>query len=105
MKNLSMGRGGNDFAGMLSSFLVLIAACAGGIGYFATAPAAYVAAGILVVFSLFVPRWLMIANQWERMVVLRLGRRDRPKHGGANFSAWKTGGGNGMAGDDRAERR
>ena len=59
---------------MLSSFLVLIAACAGGIGYLATAPAAYVAAGILVVFGLFVPRCLMIANQWERMVVLRLGR-------------------------------
>jgi hypothetical protein len=32
-------------------------------------------------------------------------RGDRPKHGGANFGAWKTGGGNGMAGDDRAERR
>src|ERR1700733_10193629 len=32
--------------------------------------------------------------------------RDRPKHGGANVGAWKTGGGrDGMAGGDRTERR
>ena len=31
--------------------------------------------------------------------------RDRPKHGGANLGASKTGDGNGMAGDDRVERR
>jgi hypothetical protein len=30
---------------------------------------------------------------------------DRPKHGGANLGAWKTGGADGTAGDDRGERR
>jgi hypothetical protein len=41
----------------------------------------------------------------SRRLPVREAQRDRPEHGGANFGAWKTGGGDGMAGDDRAERR
>jgi regulator of protease activity HflC (stomatin/prohibitin superfamily) len=74
MRNLTMGRGGNEFATLLSAFLLLLAASAGGAGYLRTEPASYVAAGILVVVGLLVPQCLMIANQCERMVVLRLGR-------------------------------
>jgi regulator of protease activity HflC (stomatin/prohibitin superfamily) len=74
MRRLSIGRGGNDFAALLSALLLLLAACAGGVGYLRTEPAGYVAAGILLVIGLFVPQCVMIANQWERMVVLRLGR-------------------------------
>jgi len=37
-------------------------------------PLGWVAAGILVVGGLLVPQALMMANQWERAVVLRLGR-------------------------------
>ena len=74
MTNLMKGRGGNDFSVLLSAFLLLLAACAGGIGYLKGETAAYAAAAILAVTGLFVPQCVMIANQWERMVVLRLGR-------------------------------
>ena len=74
MTNLMKGRGGNDFSLILSAFLLLLAACAGGIGYLKGETAAYAAAAMLAAAGLFVPQCVMIANQWERMVVLRLGR-------------------------------
>lgn len=69
-----MGRGANAFAVLLSSILLLIAACAAAVGYHWMAPSAYIAAVLFVVFAILLPRCLMIANQWERMVILRLGK-------------------------------
>ena len=59
---------------LLSSILFLIAVCAAGAGYHWVAPTAYVAAILFAIFALLLPRCLMIANQWERMVILRLGK-------------------------------
>jgi regulator of protease activity HflC (stomatin/prohibitin superfamily) len=74
MKDLLMGRGANAFAVLLSSILLLIAVCAVGAGYHWMAPAAYITAVLFAIFAILLPRCLMIANQWERMVVLRLGK-------------------------------
>jgi regulator of protease activity HflC (stomatin/prohibitin superfamily) len=38
------------------------------------APSAYITAVLFAVFAILLPRCLMIANQWERMVILRLGK-------------------------------
>ena len=69
-----MGRGANAFAVLLSSVLFLLAVGLGVIGWLWREPAAYPVVGLLVVLALLIPRSLVIANQWERMVVLRLGR-------------------------------
>lgn len=74
MKDLLMGRGANAFAVLLSSILLLISVCAAAAGYHWMAPAAYITAVLFAVFAMLLPRCLMIANQWERMVVLRLGK-------------------------------
>ncbi len=74
MKDLLMGRGANAFAVLLSSILLLIAVCSAGAGYYWMKPAAYAVAFILAVLAIIIPRCLIIANQWERMIVLRLGR-------------------------------
>jgi hypothetical protein len=54
---------------LLSSILLLIAACAAGAGYHWMAPIAYIAAVLFAIFAILLPRCLMIANQWERMAL------------------------------------
>ncbi|HEY2708693.1 MAG TPA: slipin family protein [Caulobacteraceae bacterium] len=69
--NSSRGAG-NRLATFLSAILILL-----GFVTFITGPreAPHVAGGlVLVVIGLFVPQSLMMANQWERAVVLRMGR-------------------------------
>jgi len=65
----------NRLAGLLA---VLTVAAAVGVVYFADThgrPAAlFVLAGVLFVIALLIPQSLLMANQWERAVVLRLGR-------------------------------
>jgi regulator of protease activity HflC (stomatin/prohibitin superfamily) len=74
MRDLVMGRGANPFAVLLSSILLLAAAGFAGLGYIFAAHPAYVVTAILVVIAILIPRCLIIANQWERMIVLRLGK-------------------------------
>jgi len=74
MKDLLVGRGANAFATLLSSILLLGAACCAWVGYVWTLPVLYVVSGALMVLALLIPRCLIIANQWERMIVLRLGK-------------------------------
>jgi regulator of protease activity HflC (stomatin/prohibitin superfamily) len=69
-----MGRGANPFAVLLSIILLLLAAAAAAVGHRADAPLAYAAAAILLILAILVPRCLIIANQWERMIILRLGK-------------------------------
>ena len=69
-----MGRGANPFAVLLSSILLLAAASSAAAGYLFAAPPACALAVILVGFAILLPRCLIIANQWERMIVLRLGK-------------------------------
>jgi regulator of protease activity HflC (stomatin/prohibitin superfamily) len=74
MKNLLMGKESNPFAAQLSLVLLLFAALAGVIGFIWKLPTAYFGLGVLVILAIMLPRALMVANQWERMVVLRLGK-------------------------------
>ena len=74
MRDLVVRRGANSFATLLSSILLVIAVSFGLIGYFWALSLAYVGTIICVVLGIFVPQSLLIANQWERMIVLRLGR-------------------------------
>jgi regulator of protease activity HflC (stomatin/prohibitin superfamily) len=74
MRDFLMGRGANPFAVLLSSILVLLAIASAVAGSLTQAGQAYVAAGILIILAILIPRCLIIANQWERMIVLRLGK-------------------------------
>jgi regulator of protease activity HflC (stomatin/prohibitin superfamily) len=74
MKNLFMGRDTNTLAALLSSILLLMAVLAGGIAYRLDENSLYVLAALLAITGLLVPSSLVIANQWERKIVLRLGR-------------------------------
>jgi regulator of protease activity HflC (stomatin/prohibitin superfamily) len=74
MRDLLMGRGANALAVLVSSILLLAAAAFAGAGFFWGAHPAYIVAAVLVVIAILVPRCLIIANQWERMIVLRLGK-------------------------------
>jgi regulator of protease activity HflC (stomatin/prohibitin superfamily) len=74
MKNFLLGKEANPFAVLLSMVLLLIAILAAALGHFSKVPAAYLGTVLLVILGLLLPRSLMIANQWERMVILRLGK-------------------------------
>lgn len=71
---LLSARGANPFSLLLAFLLLLGAALAVGVGHQRMGPAAYVVAGVLAVLGLLVPVALRVANQWERAIVLRLGR-------------------------------
>ena len=74
MTEILMGRGTNAFVVLVACLFLLAAAGTGWLGYSHTAPAATVAAVLLAVIGLLVPRAMRVANQWERAVVLRLGK-------------------------------
>ncbi|HET8996873.1 MAG TPA: slipin family protein [Acetobacteraceae bacterium] len=74
MRDLLFGRGSNAVAVLLSVILLLLAGACAWSGERWDAPAGYAAAGILVVLAILAPRSLLIAAQWERMIVLRLGK-------------------------------
>jgi len=74
MTDLFTRRGANTFALLLSLIVLLAAASLGLAGYFRHVPAAYAAAVPLVILGVLIPQCVAIANQWERMIVLRLGK-------------------------------
>jgi hypothetical protein len=74
MKDFIMGAGANAVATLLSSILFVFAIGLALLGRLEAVPSAYVAAAILVIIAIVLPRCLIIANQWERMIVLRLGK-------------------------------
>jgi regulator of protease activity HflC (stomatin/prohibitin superfamily) len=74
MRDLLMGRGANPFAVLLSSILLLAAAGIAWMAYISLGPPGYVAAVFLAIGGILLPRCLIIANQWERVIILRLGR-------------------------------
>jgi regulator of protease activity HflC (stomatin/prohibitin superfamily) len=67
-------RGINQPAALLSAVTIVLAVLAGLAAYRWQLPAWFVVAGILAVIAILIPRALMMANQWENAVVLRLGR-------------------------------
>ncbi|WP_254070594.1 slipin family protein [Acidisphaera sp. L21] len=74
MKDFIMGAGANAVATLLSSILFVFAIGLALLGRLEAVPSAYVAAAILVIIAIVLPRCLIIASQWERMIVLRLGK-------------------------------
>ena len=74
MKSPLTGRSPSAFAMLLSVILLLAAAVAAGYGYRGNLPAGYIIAVPLLILGVLVPQCLIIADQWERMIVLRLGR-------------------------------
>ena len=74
MKDLATGRGTNAFAVLLASLMIVIAIGLGILGHFRAMPFAYIPAGVLIIIGILLPQCLIIANQWERMIVLRLGK-------------------------------
>jgi len=74
MMNALTWGGRNRPAVVLANILIVLGLVAAWFAYSRAELLCWVAAAILVLAGLLVPQALMIANQWERAVVLRLGR-------------------------------
>ena len=74
MKNFLSVPGTCPPAGIVAFLLLALAALAGWRGVADAAPAFDALAAGLVVAALLLPRAVMMASQWERAVVLRLGK-------------------------------
>jgi regulator of protease activity HflC (stomatin/prohibitin superfamily) len=70
----SLLTGGNPVASLLTFLAAVLAALTAWIGFGGHAPAWYVLTAILVIIAVLLPRTVKMANQWERAVVLRLGK-------------------------------
>ena len=67
-------RGINPPAALLSAVTLVLAVLAGLAAYRWQLPAWFVVTGLLILVAVLIPRALMMANQWENAVVLRLGK-------------------------------
>lgn len=74
MRTLLLGRGANAVSVLLALILLAIAGALAWIGDRWNAPLAFAGTAVMVVAACLIPRALLIADQWERMVVLRLGK-------------------------------
>jgi regulator of protease activity HflC (stomatin/prohibitin superfamily) len=74
MMNISSPSGRNRPALVLAAGLLALAAVTAWLAYRQVVPLFYVLAVVLAAAGLLVPQALLIANQWERAVVLRLGK-------------------------------
>ena len=74
MMNAPSPSGRNRLALALAALLVALAAVAAWLAYRQDALLLYVMSVVLAALGLLAPQALLIANQWERAVVLRLGR-------------------------------
>ena len=74
MTNVSSPSGRNRPALVLAAGLLALAALAAWFAYHQSAPLFFVLTVVLGAAGLLVPQALLIANQWERAVVLRLGK-------------------------------
>jgi regulator of protease activity HflC (stomatin/prohibitin superfamily) len=74
MMNAPSPSGRNRLALALAALLVALAAVAAWLAYRQDARLLYVLTVVLAALGLLAPQALLIANQWERAVVLRLGR-------------------------------
>ncbi len=70
----SLITGGNPVAAVLTFLLVVVAVAAAVAARAGDNSGLYVVTGILLILAFLLPRTLMMANQWERAVVLRLGK-------------------------------
>jgi regulator of protease activity HflC (stomatin/prohibitin superfamily) len=74
MNSYFNARGANRFAIVLA---IVVLALAGLVGWWAhdtNSRAGYALAGVLVIVAILIPQAIRVADQWERAVVLRLGK-------------------------------
>jgi regulator of protease activity HflC (stomatin/prohibitin superfamily) len=74
MNSYFNARGTNRFAIFLAIVVLALAALTGWWAYGANSHAGYAAAVILVIVAFLIPQAIRVADQWERAVVLRLGK-------------------------------
>ena len=74
MSNYFGARGANQLAIVLAVIALALAGAAAWFGYETGRRALYGGAAALVIIALLIPQAVKIADQWERAVVLRLGR-------------------------------
>ncbi len=74
MNKLFVGRGTNPLAIMLTWLGFGLAAVLAASSYVAASPSLAVVAVLAAIAAAFVPATVMMANQWEKAVVLRLGK-------------------------------
>ena len=74
MNHYFTAKGVNKPAVVLAFLIMVAAACSAWFGYDNGAHRYYWIAGVLAIIALLIPQSIMIADQWERAVVLRLGK-------------------------------
>ena len=74
MNHYFIAKGVNKPAMVLAALIVAAAVFCAWLGYDTGAHRYYWIAGALVIIALLIPQSIMIADQWERAVVLRLGK-------------------------------
>jgi regulator of protease activity HflC (stomatin/prohibitin superfamily) len=67
-------QGGNGLATLLALLFVLAAIAVFAVSAATETPAGYLLAAVWLVIGVTIPSFLLMANQWERAVVLRLGK-------------------------------
>ncbi len=74
MNNYFSAKGTNQFALVLAAIFLALAVAAGWYAYDNALRGGYVLAAVLVIVAILIPQAIKVANQWERAVVLRLGK-------------------------------
>lgn len=74
MSNYFSAKGTNQLAIVLAVIVLALAIAVGWHARATAAPSSYVLSAILVVLAILIPRAIKVADQWERAVVLRLGK-------------------------------
>jgi regulator of protease activity HflC (stomatin/prohibitin superfamily) len=74
MNNYLSAKGANQLAIVLAAIALALAVATGWFAYDTTSRGGYVLAAILVIIAILIPQAVKVADQWERAIVLRLGR-------------------------------
>lgn len=74
MNNYFSAKGTNQFALVLAAIFLALAVAAGWYAYDNALRGGYVLAAVLVIVAILIPQAIKVADQWERAVVLRLGK-------------------------------
>ena len=74
MSSYFKAKGANQPAIVLAVVVLAFAALAACFAYYTNSRGGYVLAGGLSIVAFLIPRAIMVADQWQRAVVLRLGK-------------------------------
>ena len=74
MNNYFTAKGANQLAIMLAIVVLAFAALVGWVAHEANSRGGYVLAAVLLIVAVLIPQAIKVADQWERAVVLRLGK-------------------------------